>query len=153
MHNDLTAHPPSPPVFLCPLLLLSSCSAQITYGTTAASKGFLYTTVCWPIALRYDSLLTGYRTHRAHHTTRWIVWHMLLSWIHLGLCLVSFHSLCYKSFDLQSWDLSELLSPLFPFVGFGCDRGSDSLLFSPTSLSLCYFCFLVFVWPGTLHTS
>ena len=33
--------PPLPPVVLCPLFVLSSCLAQITYGTTAPSKGFL----------------------------------------------------------------------------------------------------------------
>ena len=49
--------------------------------------------------------------------SRWIVRHMLLSWIHLGLCLVSLDSLCYESFDRG--DLARIASDLggSPVVG------------------------------------
>ena len=45
--------PPTPHVVLCPLFLLSSCLAQITYGTTAPSKCFYTAFLCWIFALIY----------------------------------------------------------------------------------------------------
>ena len=46
-----SAPPPSPHVVLCPLFLLSSCLAKITYGTTAPSESFYTACLCWTLAL------------------------------------------------------------------------------------------------------
>ena len=79
LHNDLTAHPPYPPSSL-----VSSLSPLLLFETDnlwdySSLQMLFHMILCWPIALIYDIPLTGYRTHGAHHTIRWIVWHMLLS--------------------------------------------------------------------------